>query len=110
METHTIKLDTEVLNKRTLVKGHITAVEVNKYYDLDGTIIDEGKDVVDYPNGADFEIISKHIKYNWEYMEPTIFERWELFVNGMRILTDLELTGYKVLKNKVILQGCTGAG
>ena len=110
METHTIKLDTEVLGTKTLFKGKTKKIEVNKYYDLDGTVINEGKDVIDYPNEAEFEIIEKKVKYNWEFMEPSIFERWELKVNGMRILTDLELTGYRVLKTKVVLQGCTGAG
>lgn len=110
METHTIKLDTEVVGTRTLFAGKTKKIELNKYYDLDGTIINEGKDTINYDSEVPFEIIEKKIKYNWEYISPQVLERWEIKVNGMRICTDVELTGYKVLKTKLVLSGCTGAG
>ena len=73
VETRAIKTNTEVLGTKTLYKGKTKKIEVNKYYDLDGQEINEGKDVLEYPNEVDFEIIEKKIRYNWEFTEPTTF-------------------------------------
>lgn len=109
METKTFKVDTEVLDTKTVYKGVTKKIEINKYWDSHGREVDWGQDVKTFDKEVPFEIISKQIKYNWKYMEPTVFESWDILVNGEK-LTGFELTGYKALKTKLVLHACMGAG
>ena len=36
----------KILKTETLFKGKITEVELDKYYDLDGTLINEGRETL----------------------------------------------------------------
>ena len=106
----TIKLDTKLISSKILFSGKTKQIELNKYYDLDGMIIDDGTDIINYENETQFEIIEKKIKYDWGYGSQEIIDCWEIKVNGKKIYKDIELTAYKVLKNKLVLSGCSGAG
>lgn len=109
METHTVKLDTEVLSTKTLIKATTKKVVVKKYYDLDGQIIDEGTDTYKFDHDVPFEITEKKIKYNWEFIEPTIHEVWGMTLNGKKVNYG-ELTQYRYSKTQLTLHACVGAG
>lgn len=109
METKIIKMDTEVLGTKTLIKGKTKKIVVKNYYDLDGQIINEGTTTENYENEVDFEIIEKQVKYNWKFMKPTITEQWEIKVNGTKVNYG-ELTSYRHSSRQLTLHACVGAG
>ena len=101
----TIKLPTKTFGKKTLFKGKAKKFIINKYYNLDGSIIDEGQDKIEFDSDKEFEIFEEKRKiYDYE------FEVWTMIVDGKPFATDYELTGYKVQKTQVVLRGCTGCG
>lgn len=110
MELQTINLNTEVVGTKTLCQGKTKTIVVNKYYDLDGQIINEGTDIVNFASEVPFEIVENKIRFNWKTQTPTFIDEWVVKVKGGEFRSDLEITGYKVLKTKLVLSGCTGAG
>jgi hypothetical protein len=107
IEWHTVEVPTKILEVKDLLEGDVREIVVDKYYDLDGDIINEGRDTFKYDLGAAFKITSTK-KLMWE----TEFEDWNILVNGERLDKEWELTSYKYdRKNfRLILKGCTGAG
>ena len=107
METVELNVEEQELGKRTLLEGEVEKIIVNKYYDLDGDIIQEGQDTFEYRYGAQFKITAtKRKMFDYEY------EWWMIEVNGLNLGREWELTSYNFdRKNKqLILKGCTGAG
>lgn len=107
LEFHTLDVKEEILGEKTLLEGEVEEIIVNKYYDLDGDIIQEGQDTLQYRYGAQFKITATKKKmYDYE------FEWWNIVVNGLNIGREWELTSYNYdRKNKrLVLKGCTGAG
>lgn len=102
-----IKVDRKVLGVKTLLKGKVKRIIVKKYYDLNGSIINEGQDMLDYRREREFEITSTK-----EKMYGKTFNWWNIKVNGKSIDDEWELTSYKFDKQnkQLILEGCTGAG
>ena len=107
MKTVKVSVPTETLGEKTLLEGECEEVIINKYYDLDGDIIQEGQDTLQYPYGADFKITATKKKmYDYEY------EWWSIVVNGLNIDREWELTSYHFDREtkRLTLKGCTGAG
>jgi len=90
---------------KTLLKGKVKQIVVRKYYNLDGTIIDEGTDTTNFDVEKDFEITSKR-KQIYGYR----FDWWTLTVDGEAFGTEFEITKYKLDGDRLLLHGCTGAG
>ena len=107
MECIEIKVDEKILGRKTLLKGEVNQIIIDKYYDLDDMIIDEGRDTLKYRDGAQFEIISTKKK-----IFDHKFDWWTIKVDGKNIGEDWELTSYDYDgKSKLLkLRGCTGAG
>jgi len=103
-------MERKILNTKTLIKGTTKKIEVNKYWDSHGTEVDWGQDTVNYDSEKTFEIISHDVEFSSEYIDPVIFEEWEILVDGKRFDHEFELTGYKLLKTKLVLHACVGAG
>lgn len=105
-------LKVEHLETKMLYSGETKKIEIKKYYDLDGRIIDEGTEVVKFDKPTTVNIVSDKIRHT--YPSPDMlsyeFESWKVSVDGKRVFEDLEITSYKVLKTKIVFEGCTGAG
>ena len=102
----------EIVSTKTLIKGKITSIVVQEYYDLHGQEIPEGTKVFDYKNLVNFEILEVEEKWIWSDGKPSIFHPWKLKVNDEDSLTEYEITGYKLIEDnhRLILRGCVGAG
>lgn len=111
MKTATINVTTKVLKTETIFKGKVSEVELEKYYDLDGTLINEGRETLQFPENSDIEIISETgEKYFGSSKEPFEYEDWVVKVNGKKIAKEYEITGYSSRKDIMVLRACTGAG
>ena len=90
---------------KTILKRKTSQVLLDKYYNLDGTIIDEGDEVIKLPKDSTLEITEiKQKLYDYE------FEVWQVKVNGEKFATDYEITGYAVEPDQIVLHACTGCG
>lgn len=105
-----MSIKTEIISSETLYKGSTKSIEINKFYDFHGESIDEGQDTLTFDKPVDFEIKKEMVRWHFEYGDPTDFENWTLFINGKEKKLQVEIVGYKVLKNRLILSGCVGAG
>ena len=106
METIQLKVDIKNIGKpKVLLAGQVKEIVVNKYYDLDGQIINEGQDTTKFEEAKDFEI-TKQPKKMYDYK----FDDWSIKVNGEKFDTGWELTGYKLVGDRLVLRACTGAG
>lgn len=105
METHTIKVEQKELSSKTLLKGKVKKITVNKYWDSHGNEIDWGTDTTKFEAEKDFEIIEKK-----QEIFGQIFAIWNILVDGKRFDKEFELTGYKLSGNNLTLHGCVGAG
>lgn len=111
MKTATIKVSRKVLKTETLFKGKISGVEIEKYYDLHGTLINEGRETLQFPENSDIEIISeKGERYFRFSKDPYEYEDWTVKVNGKKIAKEYEITSYSSRKDIMVLRACTGAG
>ena len=92
---------------KTLLKGKVKKIIVNKYWDSHGNEVDWGTDTTKFDTEKDFEIISKE-----RDIYGQIFEIWNILVDGERFDKEFELTGYQFERNKknLILHACVGAG
>lgn len=90
---------------KTLLRGKVKQIVVRKYYNLDGTIIDEGTATTDFDVEKDFKITS-----NTRQICGYRFEFLTLTVDGKAFDTDFEITEYELDGNRLLLHGCTGAG
>ena len=102
----------ETLSTKTLIKGKLTNIVVQEFYDLHGEEIPEGTKVINYKKLVNFEILEVEEKWTFSYGEPSIYHTWKLKINDEDSLTEYEITGYKFVKDnhRLILRGCTGAG
>ena len=101
----------KILKTETLFKGKITEVELDKYYDLDGTLINEGRETLQFPENSVIEIISETIEQHFNSgKDPFRYENWVVKVNGEKIAKEYEITGYSSRKDIMVLRACTGAG
>ena len=90
---------------KTILKRKTNQVLLDKYYNLDGTIIDEGDEVIKLPDDSTLEITEKKQNlYGYE------FEVWQVTVNGKKFATDYEITGYAIEPDQIVLHACTGCG
>ena len=87
---------------KTLYKGNFSKIQISKYYDLDGMIIEEGSEELKLEPNTDVKIVSKQSRWG--------FENWLVLVNGKDVCEDVEVTGYKALNDRLVIRGCTGAG
>ena len=108
MKAETFKLDikTTVKSTETLYKGTTPKIQINKYWDSHGTKIDWGTETI--PGG---EVEIKKVITTWEFSSgPQDFEYWHLYLNGVRVENRGDVVGYRVLKTKMVLTNCIGAG
>ena len=110
MEWHTIETKQKVLKQITLIKGKTKKIVVNKYYNLDGDIIDEGTDTTKFDSEKDFEIIATTKEMQFGDGDPFEMEDWAIYVDGERFDAGYELTSYHKQKTQLVLRGCTGCG
>ncbi len=111
MEDIEIKMDTEVLSSKTIYKGKTTRLEIHDYWDSHGTKVNWGNREVNFDHEAEIEIVSKQVKYDFgPSWRAQVFEIWDLLVDGKEYNLEAELTGYRALKTKLVLQACVGAG
>ena len=90
---------------KTIYKGNFSKIQISKYYDLDGMIIEEGSEELKLEPNSEVEIKEKKSK-----LYGINFTTWLLFVNGEKVETNVDITGYKALTDRLAIRGCTGAG
>lgn len=90
---------------KTILKRKTSQVLLDKYYDLDGNIINEGDEVIKLPKDSTLEITEvKRKMFDYE------FEVWLVKVNGEKFAEDYEITGYAIEPDQIVLHACTGCG
>ena len=92
---------------KTLLKGKVKKIIINKYWDSHGTEVKWGTDTENYDIEKDFEITEKKTT-----IYGVDFNVWNILVDGKRFDKEFELTGYHFEHNKknLILHACVGAG
>lgn len=112
MEAIDVKLDivSKELSRELLVEGSTLKVECKNYWDSHGTRFDQAITQHKFDSEKKFEI--------WKVVRETFYpsinfshqvEWWELYIEG-KPLNVGEITSYKVLKTKLKLDCCVGAG
>ena len=89
---------------KTILRRKTSRVLLDKYYDLDGTIIDEGDEAVELPKDSILEITEV------TDVKRKAFGCWLVHVNGKKFAADYEITGYAIEPDQIVLHACTGAG
>ena len=90
---------------KTILKRKTSQVLLDKYYDLDGNIINEGDEVIKLPKDSTLEITEVKRK-----MFDDEFEGWLVKVNGEKFAEDYEITVDAIEPDKIVLHACTGCG
>jgi hypothetical protein len=90
---------------KTLLKGKVKQIIINKYWDSHGNEISWGTETHHFDTDKEFEITeTKKTFYGVD------FDIWNIMVDGKRFDTEFELTGYNFNDGNLILHGCIGAG
>ena len=98
----------ETIEEKVLYEGYTSKIEIHKYWDSHGKMMSWGCDTNNYNQPAHIKIVSKTKVYHWKFTPDTTFEFWSLTINGETISEDI--TEYKILKSKVVIHACAGAG
>lgn len=112
MEIKSVTLDitTKELSRELLCEGYTKKVECKNYWDSHGKRIEYAPTQLNFDFDKKFEIykvITETFYPSIGYTQET--EWWKLYIDGE--YCDLgELTGYKILKTKLKLDCCVGAG
>lgn len=105
----TIDQKVEILNTKLLYEGVTQNILVNKFYDYHGQKIDQGHDTIQLKNSTKFKIVERNLRHHMSFstFDTTV---WDLILNGKTKNLNADIVGYKVLKDKLVLSACVGAG
>lgn len=109
METGTIKLDRKLISKELLVDGFTAKVDCKNYWDSHGKRVEYSPTQHKFDSQKKFEIYREVWEYYFDFVPTQTWEFWHLYIDGEKL--DLgEITRYEVLKTKLKLDVCVGAG
>ncbi len=110
METMTIDLKTTELSRELLCEGYTRKVECTNYWDSHGKRVEYAPTQCKFDREKKFEIwkvVSEVFYSGLNYTHQ--FEYWYLYIEGKKLDVG-EIMSYKVLKTKIKLDCCVGAG
>lgn len=115
LQSFTVDIPTEDLGEEVLYEGMTKKIELKKYYNLDGRILwDNKKYVIQKETPFPVQIVSHKMRrdYGIPNLPPQEEEYWHVFAGDDKkeISKELEITRYRILKTKIVLEGCTGCG
>lgn len=110
METVTLDITSKELSRELLVEGFTKKVECKNYWDSHGKRVEYAPTMHNFDKPKKFEIFKIITETYYPAIDYTYkAEWWKLYVDGEYF--DLgEITGYKVLKTRLKLDVCVGAG
>ena len=99
------------ISRELVREGYTKRIDVKSYWDAHGKAIPWGDDkIIKYPEFKKFELY--RVKRLWEsdYIEPTEFEFLHLYIDGEKLEDIGEIACMEILKTKLKLDCCVGAG
>lgn len=110
MATASISITTEELSRELLCEGYTKKIECKNYWDAHGKRIEYEPTQYNFDCEKKFEIWKVIIKTHYQPINLTHqSEWWYIYVDGER-LSPGEIMGYNILKTKLKLDVCVGAG
>ena len=107
--TGTIKVDRKLISKELLVDGFTAKVDCKNYWDSHGKRVEYAPTQHKFDRQKKFEIYREVWEYYFDFVPTQTWEFWHLYIDGEKL--DLgEITRYEVLKTKLKLDVCVGAG
>ena len=107
--TGTIKVDRKLISKELLVDGFTAKVDCKNYWDSHGKRVEYAPTQHKFDRQKKFEIYREVWEYYFDFVPTQTWEFWHLYIDGEKF--DLgEITRYEVLKTKLKLDVCVGAG
>ena len=107
--TGTIKVDRKLISKELLVDGFTGKVDCKNYWDSHGKRVEYAPTQHKFDRQKKFEIYREVWEYYFDFVPTQTWEFWHLYIDGEKL--DLgEITRYEVLKTKLKLDVCIGAG
>ena len=99
------------ISRELVYQYYASRIDTKAYWDSHGKAIPwEGSQTFKYDRRKKLDLYRVEKRIESEYIKPYEFEELELFVDGER-LTDIgQITQFRELKTKVVLDCCVGAG
>ena len=107
--TGTIKTNRKLISKELLVDGFTARIDCKNYWDSHGKRVEWNPTSHKFDTKKKFEIYQEVWEYYFDCVPTQTWEFWHLYIDGEKL--DLgEITSYEVLKTKLKLDVCIGAG
>ena len=104
-----LNLKTRELCRTLLTIGSTKKIECKNYWDSHGKKVDWEPTQHQFDREKSFEIYKVVTETEYPYSGKHISEDWELYVEGKKLSVG-EIMSYQVLKTKLKLTCCIGAG
>ncbi len=109
METIKLDVQTKELSRELLIEGFTKKIDCTRYWDAHGKRSECEPEQHKFDRPKKFEIIKVITETDFPYTGKYVSEYWHLYINGEEL--DLgEIMKYEVLKTKLKLDICVGAG
>ena len=108
-----IKFDdikTKELSRTLLTTGYTAKIDCTRYWDAHGERSEWEPEQHKFDKPKKFEIVKVLTEWDFEYLGPSVFEDWLLYIDGKKYNIDGEIMKYHVLKTKLKLDVCVGHG
>ncbi len=106
----TIKTNRKLIERELLVEGFTKKVECKNYWDSHGKRLDQADTQHKFDCEKKFEIYKEVYEYYFDFVPTQTWEFWNLYIDGQKVEDLGEITSYHVLKTKLKLDCCVGAG
>jgi hypothetical protein len=109
MEEITFEVETKDLSRELIAEGYTKRVDCKNYWDSHGKKVDWEPTQHKFDYEKKFEIVKVVTETEFPYTGKHVSENWLLYIDGKQLSVG-EIIGYKVLKTKLKLICCIGAG
>ncbi len=109
MEVIKFDFKTKELSRKLLTTGYTKKIDCIRYWNAHGKRSDWEPKYFKFDEPKKFEIINVVTETDFPYTGKQISEDWHLYVDGQKISVG-EIMEYEVLKTKLKLTCCVGAG
>ena len=109
METIKFDVETKELSRNLLTTGYTKKIDCTRYWDAHGKRSESDPVQYKFDEPKKFEIIRVITETSFPYTGKHISEYWHLYINGEELKLG-EIMKYEVLKTKLKLDVCVGAG
>ena len=109
MEVIKFDLKTKELSRELLTEGFTKKIDCTNYWDSHGKKVDWEPTQHKFDFEKKFEIYRVMTETEYPYSGTHVSEDWELYVEGKKLSVG-EIMSYQVLKTKLKLTCCIGAG